>query len=225
MPSPYDAVILDMDGLILDTEARYRQAWRSAAGILGFELDDTLLKKLSGLSVDAVETILCRALGPGFDFKRFLDTGTRCWHAAVAREGIPVKPGFGDLLATLKRQRLPFALATNSHRPDAENCLNLAGIQAHFPIIVTRSEVAHGKPAPDIYLKAAEQLALAPENCLAVEDSEAGLLAAFRAGMQPVWIPDYAPVSETAQRLAAARFSSLDQLAHSLNLCPLNAID
>lgn len=213
---PYRAIVLDLDGLILDTEPGYRRAWQQAALTLGFELEDAWLKKLSGLSIDAVEATLRQTLGSRFDPKRFHILSARYWEEWTTRRGISVKPGYRKLRQVLRRLQLPYALATNSRRSYAEKCLHLAGIYQDFPLIVTRSEVKAGKPAPDVFLEAAKRLALPPAECLAVEDSEAGLLAAHRAGMQPVWIPDTAQVSETTARLAAARFSSLHQLAQAL---------
>lgn len=220
MLPPYRAVILDLDGLILDTEPSYRRAWQQAAQALGFELEDAWLKKLSGLSIEAVEEALRQTLGPKFDPNRFRILSARYWEEWTARRGIPVKPGYHELRQVLCRLELPYALATNSHRPYAETCLQLAGIYRDFPLIVTRSEVKAGKPAPDVFLEAAKRLAWPPADCLAVEDSEAGLLAAHRAGMQPVWIPDAAPVAKTTTRLAAACFSSLNQLAQALKSHP-----
>lgn len=215
MLPPFRAVILDLDGLILDTEPTYRRAWQQAACELGLTLTETWLAQLSGLSIDAVEQALRQTLGAGFDPKLFHAVSARIWQEQIARGGIPVRPGYSALLAALRRPALPYALATNSHRPHAEYCLRLAGIDKDFPVLVTRSEVAQGKPAPDVYLQAAELLGVAPSACLAVEDSEAGLLAARRAGMQPVWIPT-APSSQAAPKLATARFSSLARLARAL---------
>lgn len=216
MLPPFRAVVLDLDGLILDTEPSYRYAWQQAARKLGFELENAWLKELSGLSIDAVEKALQQTLGTGFDPKRFHALSAQIWEEQVKRFGIQVKSGYHSLLATLHRLKLPYALATNSRRPYAENCLRLAGIREDFPILVTRSEVGQGKPAPDVYLKAAELLSCPPADCLAVEDSEAGLIAAYRAGLIPVWIPDAAPVSEAIQKLAVARFSSLANLARAI---------
>lgn len=212
----FRAVILDLDGLILDTEPSYRRAWQQAARELGFELEYTWLEKLSGLSIDTLTEALQQTLGAGFDTERFHALSSQIWKEQVARTGIPVKSGYHQLLASLHRLKLPYALATNSRRPYAESCLRLAGIREDFPVFVTRSEVEQGKPAPDVYLKAAKMLACTPTDCLAVEDSEVGLIAAHLAEMQPVWIPDANPVPEAAQELAVARFSSLDQLGRAI---------
>ncbi|MCX8048940.1 MAG: HAD family phosphatase [Methylohalobius sp.] len=213
---PIYAVVLDLDGVILDSETTYRQAWRIAAQSLGFTLNEDFLKTLSGLSIDAVGEALRQELGAGFDPKRFHALSTQIWEEQIKRRGLRVKPGYFLLLAALHKLKLPYALATNSHRLYAENCLKLSGVRQDFPLLVTRSEVKAGKPAPDVFLEAAKRLACPPASCLAVEDSEAGLIAAHRAGMQPVWIPDAAPVPEASQKLAFARFSSLGQLAQAL---------
>lgn len=214
MLPPCRAVILDIDGLLLDTEPGYRRAWQQAAWALGFRLEEAWLEELSGLSIDAVEQALCQTLGAGFDLNAFRALSAKIWQAQVARDGIPVKPGYAYLLSALRQLKLPYALATNSHRPYAEKCLQIAGIDRDFPHLVTRSEVNAGKPDPDVFLAAAKKLACPPAACLAVEDSAVGLIAAHRAGMQPVWITPAA--SETAHPLAVAQFSSLAQLAQAL---------
>ncbi|BCX81707.1 beta-phosphoglucomutase [Methylomarinovum caldicuralii] len=215
MLPPFRAVVLDLDGLLLDTEAGYLRAWRQTAAALGFELDDPLARRLSGQSIDRIANILKEAFGPGFDFERFQRLSAEHWRRQVEAEGIATRPGYGALMAVLRQYAIPYLVATNSRRPYAEKCLELAGIKAEIPELVCRDEVESGKPAPEIYQLACARLGQAPGDCLAVEDSHTGLLAAARAGTRPVWIPgEYRPPEEL--RLAAHTFESLQQLADAI---------
>lgn len=212
----FRAVILDLDGLILDTEPTYHRAWQQTAAESGFEFTPELARRLEGQSIDNVARILSEAFGPDFDFETFHHLSAQRWHAWVETHGIAVKPGYRRLMAVLRRQQIPYLLATNSQRRYAVKCLVLAGIAADFPEIISRDDVTMGKPAPDIYLRACSKLGIPPSLCLAVEDSYPGILAAYRAGTKPVLIPDTNTAHGEMEKLPVARFPSLEQLAECI---------
>jgi beta-phosphoglucomutase-like phosphatase (HAD superfamily) len=103
-----------------------------------------------------------------------------------------------DLLAFLSAEQLPMAVATSTKREPALFCLRHGGLEQYFTVIVTGDEVVRGKPAPDIYLEAARRLQVEPSACVALEDSEAGILAVSRAGMRGLLIPDWIRPSPAA---------------------------
>jgi len=131
------------------------------------------------------------------------------WQAAVAANGIQQKPGLLEILTFADAQRLPVAVATSSEADYAAFSLRHAALEGRFTVIVTGDRVAHGKPAPDIYLEAARRLQVDPAACVALEDSEAGILAASRAGMRALLIPDGTPPSDAAVRAAFRVVASL----------------
>lgn len=186
---PYRAVVMDMDGLVLDTESTYCRAWQHAAAELGFVLDDEFFRGLFGRHADDVKGGLADACGESFDLQAFHAAAETHWLAELAASGVARMPGFDRLLDTLRAQGLPYALATNSDEPYASLCLNAAGIASEFPVLVTRDQVHAGKPAPDVFLEAARRLGVAPGECLALEDSPTGLESCASAGMIPVWVP------------------------------------
>ncbi len=211
------ALILDLDGLLLDTEPIYWAAWRAGARELGCsEPPDELLSRMVGKSGEVVVQILKQHYGPDFHVQRFFEAGRKKWLEILERRGVRPKPGYRELMAAVRERALPFAVATNSQRRFALKSLEAAGILEEIPLLVSRDQVGRGKPAPDIYLKAAEALGLEPGLCLAVEDSEPGLTAAYRAGCSPVLIPDCGALSSQADRMAVARFDSLAELAEAL---------
>ena len=205
------AVILDMDGLMLDTEPLYKAAWQTASAEFGYTLDDPSYSKLVGRPTADCEHELVSWFGSAFPLDQFRRRWPELWKADVAVHGIKQKPGLLEFLAFVDAQGLPSAVATSSESDYAAFSLRHAGLESRFKVIVTGNEVARGKPAPDIYLEAATRLQVAPASCVAVEDSEAGILAAHRAGMRAVLIPDWTRPSDVAARSACRVLASLHQ--------------
>lgn len=209
------AVVFDMDGLMLDTEPLYKVAWQRASAELGFDLDDELYAKFVGRPTVECERELVAQFGSAFPLDRFRTRWAELWHAAVAAHGIQQKPGLLELLAVLEARELAIAVATSSEADYAAFSLRHAGLEGRFSVIVTGDEVARGKPAPDIYLEAARRLQRDPAQCVALEDSEAGIVSASRAGMVALLIPDWARPSVTAAQAAFRVLASLNE-AHAV---------
>jgi beta-phosphoglucomutase len=188
------AVIFDMDGLVLDTEKTYRAAWREAGRTLFYDFSDAFLEAMSGLSGDEVLQRMASYCGSGFDVNEFNRVSGVCWRDYVARHGIEVRPGFHELRDYLEQEGIPFCLATNSTGINAEACLGLAGLAGVFSTLIARDHVTRGKPAPDIFLYAASALEVSVSRCIVLEDSSAGIEAAFEAGALPVMVPSRLPV-------------------------------
>ncbi|HET9270943.1 MAG TPA: HAD family phosphatase [Vicinamibacterales bacterium] len=205
------AVVFDMDGLMLDTEPIYKRAWQSAATGLGCDLDDGFYAQFVGRPNDDCERLLIERFGAALPLDRFRARWRELWNADAAANGIQTKPGLLELLVVLDTLSLPFAIATSSEAEETAFCLRAAGLDGRFPVRVTRDQIAHGKPAPDIYLEAARRLQTDPAHCVALEDSEAGIVSARRAGMVPLLIPDGVPPSARASNIA---FRILPSLAH-----------
>jgi beta-phosphoglucomutase len=183
------AVIFDMDGLVLDTETTYFVAWQQAAKAMGYALSETFCLSLSGLHYKDVELKLMDWYGADFNLQAFNHLSGIFWREHVNTHGINIKHGFTQLLEFIVQQQMPYCLATNSPAINAYECLEVAGIKDVFPTIITRDDVQHGKPAPDIFLKAAELLKVPISQCLVLEDSHAGIVAASRAGAFSVFVP------------------------------------
>jgi HAD superfamily hydrolase (TIGR01509 family) len=125
--------------------------------------------------------------------------------------GIAVKPGLWPLIELLAAHGVPKAVATSTGKARAIRKLSLAGILPHFDHIVAGDEIANGKPAPDIFLKAAEKLSVDAADCYVLEDSEAGVRAAHSAGMTPILVPDLQQPSDEVRALARRTFVSLHE--------------
>lgn len=213
------AVIFDLDGLVLDSETTYVSAWRRAAAEMGYKLGDAFCRSLSGLHGASVERRLQDHFGGDFDVGRFHRLSGEFWTLHVQQHGIPVKKGFFTVLNVVERLKLPFCLATNSRRREAEWCLELAGLQQVFQQIITRDDVEHGKPAPDLVIAAAKMLGNETGDCLVLEDSPVGVAAAVAADAPCVYVPSVYPLDEQAAASAVAVLDDLDQAARFILAC------
>jgi len=202
------AVVFDMDGLILDTEPLYKNAWQLASTELGYEIDDTFYATLIGRPTSDCEELLLRQFGSGFPLGPFRLRWPELWQNEAAK-GIPTKAGLPEILAFLEHNDLSFAVATSSDAKHTGISLRRAGLEGRFGIVVTGDEVMRGKPAPDIYIEAARRLRIEASQCIALEDSEAGIVAAHEAGMLTVLIPDLARPTDAAVEASSYILGSL----------------
>lgn len=186
---PIEAALFDMDGLLIDTESVYIEALQAAAEAMDLEMPLAFCHSMIGIPGPVCEGMIRDFYGAGFDITVF--DGHFDAHAARRfTAGVPVKPGAVELLDFLKAAGLPLALVTSSSPATVEKHLGHVGLYDRFDAIVTRNDVVHAKPAPDIYLEAARRLGVPPAHCLAFEDSNTGLTAAHAAGTMAIMVPD-----------------------------------
>ena len=206
------ALIFDMDGLMLNSEPLYQQAWQAAAQDLGFTLEAELYLSLVGRSSEEADRLFGQMYGDQFPVQAFNDRWEEQWRSLVQQQGIPLQPGLLPLLDWVEQQGLPKAIGTSSNAAEAELCLGLADIRDRFAAIVTADQVTVGKPAPDIFLAAAAQLGMRPAQCLVLEDSNAGVQAAAAAGIPVVMVPDLQSPTAASQAIAQQIFASLHEV-------------
>ncbi len=196
------AVIFDMDGLMIDTEKLLLKYWLEAAHQCGYPMRKEHVLGIRSLAAKYAVPKLQAELGPDFDYDKVRKLRMELMQAHIEKYGIEEKSGLGELLDYLKKHRYPTAVATATDLERTTRYLTSLDRLRYFDQIVCVSMVENGKPAPDIYLEAAARLRVDPSVCLALEDSPNGILAACRAGMYPVMVPDLSqPDEETAKRL------------------------
>jgi HAD superfamily hydrolase (TIGR01509 family) len=206
-------VLFDMDGTLFDTERLYRDAMYAAGIRQGVTVDEHLFVQLVGRGWSESRRILEDALGSGFDVDAFAGETDRIAMEWISAGGIPRKSGVPQVLEVAKGRGLRMAVVTSTRNPRAERKLNEAGIRSYFECVVTGDRVERGKPEPDIYLLALELMGVPASEAIAVEDSPNGLRAAVSAGLPTLIVPDLVPITDELNRLAAARLSSLEELA------------
>jgi HAD superfamily hydrolase (TIGR01509 family) len=186
---PVEAVLFDMDGLLIDSEAVYIAAMQGAAQEFKREMPLAFCHSMVGIPRRECNEMIQGLYGTGFDLEEFRSV----YSANVARlmaDRIPIKAGVEKLLDFLDERGLPRAVATSAGRATAESHLGRAGLLDRFQAVATRDDVVHAKPAPDVYLEAARRLGVSPMRCIAFEDSSPGLIAAHAAGTMAIMVPD-----------------------------------
>ena len=214
--APIRAVVLDMDGLMLDTEGMSRIAWQRTLAEWGFTITDKQYLELIGLTVPDVGRIMRNWYGADIPYDAIYARKLALVDETIAAQGIPKKPGLDEFLAAVDSLGLRKAIATSTARERAIYKLKLSGAPGTFDIVAGGDEVPHGKPAPDLFLLAAQRLGLPPVECLAFEDSDPGVLAARAAGMRVVIIPDQKRPSPEAASAAWRILPNLNQAALNL---------
>ncbi|WP_454616962.1 HAD family hydrolase [Bradyrhizobium cenepequi] len=212
MTSRWDisAVLLDMDGTLLDTEKVYFDSLVAALNAHGYTDDVVAVcHAMIGLPGPECELMLVRRYGEDFPLAEINRTFAAN-RDEIFRAGLPLKAGAIELLDALRSAERPMAIVTSSSRRSADQHLTLAGIRARFDTVLTRDDVAHCKPSPDLYLLAAKRLRVKPEACVAIEDSNHGVTAAHAAGAITLMVPDMIPPTEETRAKCAAVLPDLN---------------
>lgn len=203
------AVIFDMDGLILDTEKLLVKYWCQAANEAGFSMQREHALNIRSLHRRFAIPYLQGLFGEDFDYVKIRNRRMELMTEALAENGLELKDGVRELLAFLKEQGIPAAIATATDLERTKDYLGRVGIFEQFDRIVCATMVEYGKPKPDIYLYAAQQLGLQPCECMALEDSPNGVRSAASAGCVTVMVPDLTQPDEELGALIYAKADSL----------------
>jgi HAD superfamily hydrolase (TIGR01509 family) len=209
--APFQAVIFDMDGTLLDTESVFKTIVFEVCTELGFEMTDAVHMSMVGGSHERTSQLLIEAYGVTFPYSLF-DERCRVIMRERSLAGVPVKPGAREFIGELRERGIPAAVATSSRNPHAQHHLGAAGLLDLFETVVTRDDVVNPKPHPEPYLTAARRLGIDPLQCLALEDSHAGVRAAHAAGMQTVMVPDLVHPDDAIRALGISVVESLDHV-------------
>lgn len=203
------AVIFDQDGLMFDTERISAGAWDLAGKELGVEVREDFLKTIRGKNYPDAVPLFRKEFAGKCDFEELWRRKREIYAVLLKEQDLPVKPGLRELLAWLSGQGIPRAVATASALDYTRTNLERTGLLSCFNAIITGDQVTHAKPDPELFLKAAQALGQAPQNCLVLEDSLNGVQAGINGGFITIMVPDLTQPDEELKRRADAVCPSL----------------
>lgn len=206
------AVIFDMDGLIFDTEKLLVKYWCQAANEFGFPMEREHALGIRSLARKFAIPHLQGIFGEEFDYVKIRTRRMELMSAHLSENGLETKAGIHELLDYLKAHNIPAAIATATDYERTKDYLTRAGLFERFDKIVCATMVESGKPKPDIYIYAAQQLGFEPSECLALEDSPNGVRSASSAGCITVMVPDLTEPDEEISGLIYAKATSLSDV-------------
>ena len=206
------AVIFDMDGVLIDTEKHYNAAWCQAATEAGFPFTREHALLLRSCEAKEGEKLMQGIFGPSFDYYAIRERRRELVRERLAQYGLEKNPGVEETLRFLRAKGIKTAVATATALDITKSHLTTIGVCDLFDSIVSAKNVAHGKPEPDVYLYACEQIGERPQDCMAVEDSPNGIMAAYRAGLRTVMVPDLTQPDEELTKYLYACVNSLSDL-------------
>ena len=203
------AVVFDMDGIIFDSERLVIDCWKVVAD--KYEIQDIEKVCDECLGVNSVETkeIFLNHYGQDFPYDAYKDEMSKLYHDNYDGGRLPMKTGVVELLQYIKEKDLKVALASSTRSEVVIQQLRDAGILDYFQVIVGGDMVKRSKPQPDIFLKACEELGVAPEESFAIEDSYNGIRAAAAGHLRPLMVPDLMPPTSEMKELSEGIFDTL----------------
>lgn len=201
------SVIFDMDGTLTDTQRVCMDAWDHAGELQGFKNAGESIRYVLGMNKEGWEAYLAEHY-EGIDLLAF----DKAMREYIINSGAPeLKKGTKEILDFLKQNGVKMAVASGSDRYEIDWKLGETGILLYFDALAGGEEVEHCKPAPDVFLLAAERLGVEPTNCFVFEDSSLGIKAGYAAGMKPIGVADVAPFTDEAKAIMFKELNSLDE--------------
>ena len=206
------AVLFDMDGVIFDTEREYLKEWNKIFEKYGYEMKKEIYVSVMGRGRKKVKEIFKENFGNDLPIEKKYIEKDKMLKEAIENNKVPLKQGALELLEFLKKNGYKTALATSAKKDRVKSQVTHAKINNLFDAIVCADDIVNSKPDPEIFLKAAEKVNIKPENCIVIEDSEAGIRAAFNAGMIAFHVKDLKEADESIIKYCDKNFENLIEI-------------
>ena len=200
-----DAVIFDLDGSLVDSMWMWRAIDIEYLGRFGIPLPEDLQSKIEGMSFSETAVYFKEFFHIPDSLEKIKDDWNRMAWEKYANE-VPLKPGIPEFLRGCRKHGIKLGIATSNSRELVENIVEVHKLRDYFSCIMTGCDVAHGKPAPDIYLAVSEKLRVNPERCLVFEDIIPGIQAGKSAGMKVCAVEDAYSLQTKENKKALADF-------------------
>ncbi|NME83441.1 HAD family phosphatase [Clostridium sp. SM-530-WT-3G] len=195
-------IIFDMDGILIDTERISFNSYKKVFEDYDYEINEEFYLKLIGHNVKSIKEIMINEYGKDFPFDEIYEHKVKLSIDTIKRDGLIVKKGVQELVDYLKKNNYKIAVATSTGRERAHSHLNEIGILGKIDYVICGDQVANSKPDPEIFLKAAKGIDLSEEECIVIEDSEAGIRAAHNAGIKSINVPDMIRPNDVIKQLS-----------------------
>ena len=208
----YEAVVFDMDGVIFDSERAVMNCWLELAQKYDIKDIEKPYFACVGTTMTRTREIMLETYGDDFPYDEYARESSLMYHEKYDGGKLPMKPGVIELLSYLKEKGKKIALASSTRRETVINQLRWAGIIDYFDVIICGDMVARSKPAPDIFLKACQELGVSPENTYAIEDSYNGIRAAHAGQLRPIMVPDLLEANDEMRGMAECVCDNLNEV-------------
>lgn len=206
------AVIFDMDGLMINSERVTFEGYVKVMAEKGYTITEEFYKKLLGKTLKTAYELFFQVYGNEFPMDEVLEQVHKYVADVFENDGVPLKKGLLELLQYLKSNNYLTIVATSSTRVRVDHILELANITQYFNDSICGDEVTHGKPNPEVFLRACQKLGVEPSEAIVLEDSEAGIQAASSANIPVICIPDMKYPEPEYEKMTTQILNSLDQI-------------
>lgn len=203
------AVVFDMDGVLFDTERLFMEAGTQLIKEKGIESAEEAVMGCIGLNMRDTKALFLKVCGEDFPFEEYHKKCGALVREKIEKEGLPLKKGVRELLSYLKEAGYKIALASSTSQRGVFKHLDRAGLREYFTVVIGGDMIEHGKPEPDIYLRACEELGVKPDAAFAIEDSANGIRSAHGAGLHTIMVPDLIAPTPQLEALLYAKYDSL----------------
>lgn len=208
----YEAVVFDMDGVIFDSERAVMNCWLELAQKYDIKDIEKPYFACVGTTMTRTREIMLETYGEDFPYDEYARESSLMYHEKYDGGKLPMKPGVMELLSYLKGKGKKIALASSTRRETVTNQLRWTGIIDYFDVIICGDMVARSKPAPDIFLKACQELGVSPENTYAIEDSYNGIRAAHAGQLRPIMVPDLLEANDEMRGMVECVCGNLNEV-------------
>jgi HAD superfamily hydrolase (TIGR01509 family) len=205
----FTTAIFDMDGTLFDSERVAIDCWKDSFEDIGVRVERQELEAVIGVDGPGTRAYLSRFLPVGVNFEELIGHARNVRKVYVEEHGLPMKTGAAELLALLHQRGIRLGLATTTHTERTLENLHRAGFAGYFQVVVCGDQVEHCKPHPEIYLKTLSLIGATPDESIALEDSDHGIMSAFAAGLRVIHVHDIKRINDNSKARVHREYASL----------------